>query len=47
MRKTRSLKILSGMLAAAALVAGPIGAPAAEARTPVRAVDGMPNPMVE
>lgn len=49
MRKTRSFKILSGMLAAAVLVAVPLNVPAAQARsyTSAQEMDGMPNPMVE
>jgi len=50
MRKTRSFKILSGMLVAAAvLVAVPLNVPAAQARsyTSAQEMDGMPNPMVE
>lgn len=48
MRKTRSFKMLSGMLAAAALVALPMSTPAAEAKAPVQEQRmGMPNPMVE
>jgi hypothetical protein len=49
MRKKRSFKILSGMLAAAVLVAVPLNVPAAQARsyTSAQEMDGMPNPMVE